>query len=32
MLGYEQRAEPEPLIEACRPHANVWSLHLRRTI
>ena len=28
----EQLAVLEPLIEACRPHAKVPSLHPRRTI
>ena len=32
MLGDEQWSGLEPLIEACRPHAKVPSLHLRRTI
>jgi transposase len=31
-LTDEQWAEPEPLVEACRPHAKVPPQHLRRTV
>ena len=32
MLSNAQRAELEPLVEACRPHAKVQPSALRRTV
>ncbi len=32
MLSNAQRAELEPLVEACRPHAKVPPSELRRTV